>query len=131
MSISSHIIYKYSSTDAIHMTMIQPAGQPSSFSQLQKIIHKHAPELQDGMDPESLLPILMKRELVSRDDMEIIRNKDKTTWDRNMQILTRVLFRDSGACERFVSCLEEATEHPRHGELAQILHKEMDQLSMW
>ena len=111
--------------------MIQPAGHPYWDSLHQKIIHKHAPELQDGMNPDLLLSHLMKYELVSREDIEIIDNRDKTTRDRNMRILTRVPFRGSGACERFVSCLEEAREHPRHGELAQILHNEMDQLSTY
>lgn len=91
------------------------------------VLKTHAPTLMESVDPEVILPYLMRHRMTTRHNEELIRNRLLTTRERNEQILDCVLYRSSSLTP-FLDSLEESGDlHPPHIGLARILRAELKQ----
>ncbi len=94
-------------------------------SKEEKILRRLAPKLRDGINPDAILPYLMKYGITTREDEEILQHPTRTTRERNHRILECVLY-GSKDLSLFLSCIREsANGHEPHNELAQILEAEL------
>ena len=76
------------------------------------------------MDPQALLPHLMRYGLADTHDQDFIANPCRTNRERNMHIIREAPYKNPSAFEHFVKCLEAVNVGP-HTELARQLRQEM------
>ena len=81
------------------------------------------PQVVDGIDPVSLLPHLTSKGLVSKREVDYIMNPHNCSQEKKVHIVHNVLKKGADALERFVDCLNESHDNPRHPELAQLIRE--------
>lgn len=88
----------------------------------ESLLNEFAPQLFDSMDARAMLPYLMRYGLADRHDQDVINNHFLTDRDRNMHIIGRAPYKNPGAFENFVKCLEAVDPH---SEVASQLRQRM------
>ena len=98
-------------------------------SPIRRAVQTLTPELVDGIDTVLLSPRLISQGLVDTREVEYIMNVHNSRFDKNSLIVQNIPKKGDDALKRFVDCLNESFENPRHPELAQLIRQEVCRLS--
>ncbi len=99
----------------------------------QTVLRDCTPMLVDSIDPDIILPYLMRHGVTTRDDEEFLLFPNQTTKQRNHRIMQCVLYR-SPRLAKFLACLQEsASEHSlrSHEDLAEVLRAKLHKLGRY
>ena len=80
-------------------------------------------ELIDHIDIMSLLPYLMKHQLLTSNDQYVFANDMLTPSDRAERLLMSIKVKGQEGYDKFVACLEEEQEHLGHHHLLALINR--------
>ena len=80
-------------------------------------------EMKDHIDIMSLLPYLMKYQLLSSSDHYFLSNDMLTPSDRAERLLMSIKKKGQEGYDKFVACLEEEQEHLGHHHLLTLINR--------
>ena len=92
------------------------------------VISLHLPYLENSLNPDVLIPYLVRHQLVTTEEQDHLSNPTFTRAARNRYIFSRLYRCGSDAVERFIKCLIEEKSHPPHHNLAERLIEQLSQL---
>ena len=87
------------------------------------ILHQCYEQLIQYMDTNELLPFLIREQLVTTDESEVLTNPYKTRKEKNLYLLSKLPTKGENAFELFLKCLEESNEHSGHAKLVILLKR--------
>ena len=96
--------------------------KPSSVD-YQLVLKELDTEIRDHIDITSLLPYLMKHQLLSSTDQFVLSNDMLTPSDRAERLLMSIKVKGQEGYDRFVACLQEEQEHLGHHHLLTLINR--------
>lgn len=96
--------------------------KPSSVD-YQLVLKELDTEIRDHVDITSLLPYLMKHQLLSMNDQYVFSNDMLTPSDRAERLLMSIKLKGQEGYDKFVACLEEEQEHMGHHHLLTLINR--------
>ena len=87
-------------------------------------------EFKNYIDIMSLLPYLIKHDLLSSNDQYVLSNSYLTPSDRAERLLMSIKVKGQTGYDKFVACLEEEQEHMGHHHLLTLINRRGKSLSM-
>ena len=87
------------------------------------LLKKHQPELVRFIDLQSLFPYLIRENLLTRDEQEILLNTQFTRTEHNLKLLALVEKKGKYGFESFLKALEEEHDHKGHEALVTLLKR--------
>ena len=96
--------------------------KPSS-TDYQLVLKELDTEIKGHIDITSLLPYLMKHQLLSATDQYVLSNDYLTPSDRAERLLMAIKMKGQEGYDKFVTCLEEEKEHLGHYHLLTLINR--------
>lgn len=90
------------------------------------ILNSISPNFTKHVKIDTLLPYLLKHELLTSDEESDISNKFHTTTDNALKLVRILRRKGSGTLQKLLCCLNLACEHTGHKEIAEKLKQEME-----
>lgn len=98
-----------------------------------KILHQHRQEIVSTIHPNTLLPLLLRKKLVTEAEFhEIVSDSHGRLSDgqRNGKLLDIIVRKGADAFDLFVAALKEEDKHLGHEYLAKTLEEEKEKVSL-
>ena len=95
--------------------------QLGTATKFEVILHQCYEQLIQYMDINELLPFLIREQLVTTHESEVLTNPYETRKEKNLYLLSKLPTKGENAFELFLKCLEESNEHLGHAELVVLL----------